>query len=152
MRSYFSGPERSAFHPLFPGPDLICEVNRTLKKANGSEVKIVVRSDNPLNPQQSMVVEVSRREHPDQDWNFVKGWFYCSNRLVPNWGALLVDDSFGSSRSEILKHISYDEMLALINMIGQPMDDLAKIRLQQEDESNQTTLDESPDSSPLPAL
>ncbi len=86
------------------GSDLITEVTRTLKRANGSGVKIVVRSNTPMDPQQSIGVDVFRRDGPDQDWISISG-----------------DEGIKDGLPEMLKAVSDSEVQSMINMIGQPL-------------------------------
>lgn len=94
---------------------LATKVTQTLKRDDGSEVRIVAQAYFGAGLTRSIGVHVHRRESPQHAWKL------CSDRPHPNWRAMSVDVYVKHGRSEMLQAVSYSEILRATSAIGKPL-------------------------------
>ena len=95
--------------------DLVTKVTRVVPRADGSEDKLVAQAYFGTGLHRSVGVDVFRRPSPQGNWQL------CSDRPNPDWRTMSVDEYCKRGRSEKLQTVSPGEILAVANLIGQPM-------------------------------
>lgn len=103
--------------------DLITKVTKIIPW-EGSEVRVIAEQMTGRGLNTSIRVCVHHRESPDHNWVLL------SDRPHPDWASKSVDDYVKHNRFELLQSLSagkilnqlfYQEILKLVDMIGQPM-------------------------------
>lgn len=92
--------------------DLVTKITKIISRSDGSEVKIVAETLFGAGLQESVGVDVFRRESPEHSW------VYCSDQPHPDWQAMSVEEYVKHGRSEMLQTVSPGEMLAVVNGLG----------------------------------
>ena len=92
------------------------QITQTLKRKDGSEVRIIAQAFFGRGLTLSIGVDVYRRENPQHNWKL------CSDRPHPNWREMSVEEYTRHGRSEMLQAVSPGEILRMTNAIGKPMD------------------------------
>ena len=95
--------------------ELVTKISKTLKRADGSEVKIVAEAFFGRGLARSIGVYVHRRVSPEHDW------VLCSDRPHPDWKTMSRDDYIHHGRSEMLQMVSHGEILKAASAIGKPL-------------------------------
>lgn len=86
-------------------------IEHLIRRADGSEVKIVAQEFFSINQQRSIGVYVLRRDNPDSNWHC------CSDRPHPNWRSMSVDEYVKHGRSEMLQTVTTGEILKVISAL-----------------------------------
>jgi len=94
---------------------LITKISQTLKRNDGSEVRIVVEQSFGRGLTPSLGVYVLRRP------TLADNWQLCSNAPHKDWRTMPVDEYQQRGRSEMLRYASSGEILRLSAAIGKPM-------------------------------
>lgn len=89
-------------------------VENLIRRADGSEVKIVAREYFGEGLTRSVGVDVLRRA------NAAAQWTVCSDRPHPNWRNMPVDEYVQHGRSEKLQTASLAEMLKTVMALNNP--------------------------------
>lgn len=90
----------------------MAQATRTIKRQDGSEVRIVAEEFFGAGLTRSIGVYVLRRETPEGDWKL------CSDRPHPDWRTMSVDEYVKHGRSEMLQAASIGEILKLASSLG----------------------------------
>lgn len=85
---------------------------QTIKRADGSEVKIVAEEFFGAGLTRSIGVYVLKRPNPQSQWHL------CNDRPHPNWRNMSVDEYVKHGRSEMLQTVSHGEILKLTQSLG----------------------------------
>jgi hypothetical protein len=88
------------------------KVTQILKRADGSEVKIVAQNFYGLGLTRSVDVYVLRRESPEHAWQL------ASDRPHPDWRTMSVDEYIRHGRSEMLRTVSHGEILKVASALS----------------------------------
>lgn len=94
---------------------LITKITQTLKRADGSEVRIVVEQAFGIGLTPSLGMYVLRRPTTAHNWQL------CSSSPHEEWRTMSVDEYQIHGRSEMLRYVSIGEILRLRAAIGKPM-------------------------------
>ncbi|MCC5611136.1 hypothetical protein LC612_31375 [Nostoc sp. CHAB 5834] len=95
------------------GEELITKVTNIFKRENGSEAKVVVEAMFGAGLHRSVDTQVFRREGPDAQWHL------CCKEPAPGW--VSVDHYVKHGRPEMLKYVTWGEILKTSALIGKPM-------------------------------
>lgn len=97
-------------------PDVITKVTQTLRREDGSEVRIVVTDgSSPASTTLYTDVFVLRRQTPQDNWSL------CNNRPHPDWKGMPREQYLDHGRSEMLQTVTPGEILKLSSLIGKPV-------------------------------
>ena len=94
---------------------LITKITQTLKRPDGSEVRIVVEQAFGSGLTPSLGVYVLRRPTTANNWQL------CKTAPHKDWRTMSVDEYQKHGRSEMLRYVSIGEILRLSAAIGKPM-------------------------------
>ena len=89
-------------------------VENLIRRADGSEAKIVAREYFGAGLTRSMGVDLFRRA------NATSLWTLCSDRPHPGWRSMSVDEYVRHGRSEKLQTVSLGEMLKTVMALNNP--------------------------------
>ena len=87
-------------------------VENLIRRADGSEAKIVAREYFGAGLTRSVGVDVFRRPNATSQWKL------CSDRPHPDWRSMSVDEYVRRGRSEMLQTVSLGEMLKTVNALN----------------------------------
>ena len=94
---------------------LATKVTRFIKRADGTEVKIVATQFIGVGLHSSVGVDVFKRESCGSQWSL------CSDRPHPRWREMSVAEYCQHGRSPKLQAVSHGEILKTASLIGQPV-------------------------------
>jgi hypothetical protein len=94
---------------------MMAKIERTIRKADGSEIKIVAQACFGLGLKLSIDVYVLYRENPTHEWKL------ANDRPHPDWRKMSVDEYVKRGRSEMLRMASIGEILKTTNMLRASM-------------------------------
>jgi hypothetical protein len=86
---------------------------QTIKRDDGSEVRITAEEFFGLGLHRSVGVYVHRRASPDAPWTL------CNDRPHPDWRKMSVDEYVKRGRSEMLRTVSHGEILRVAHQLEQ---------------------------------
>ena len=90
---------------------MAAKLERILRRADGSEAKIVAQAFFDINMKCSVDVHVFRRTGPDHDWKLT------SDQPHPDWRKMSVDEYIKHGRSEMLQTVSHGEIFKTSNAL-----------------------------------
>ena len=89
-------------------------VENLIRRADGSEAKIVAREYFGAGLTRSVGVDVFRRANATGQWTL------CNDRPHPDWRSMSVDEYVRHGRSEMLQTVSLGEMLKTVTALNNP--------------------------------
>ncbi len=89
-------------------------VENLIRRADGSEAKIVAREYFGAGLTRSVGVDVFRRANTTSQWKL------CSDRPHPDWRSMSVDEYVRHGRSEMLQTVSAGEILKTAMVLNNP--------------------------------
>ena len=93
-------------------------VENLIRRADGSEAKIVAREYFGAGLTRSVGVDVFRRANATSQWTL------CNDRPHPDWRSMSVDEYVRHGRSEKLQTVSLGEMLKTVMALNNPQGSL----------------------------
>lgn len=98
------------------GEEKITKATQTIKRDDGSEVRIVAQAFYGAGLHESIDIYVLRRESRNHHWTL------CSERPHPDWKSMPREDYIKFGRSPMLQAVSPGELLKVRSLIGKSMD------------------------------
>lgn len=95
-------------------------IEHLIRRADGSEVKIVAQDFFSVGFERSISAYVLRRESPESHWNL------CADRPHPDWRKMSVDEYVRHGRPEMLQVASAAEILKVTSLLFKQGDALAQ--------------------------
>lgn len=90
----------------------ITKVIQIIKRADGSEARIVATELFGEGLHRSIDVYVHRRSGPDSPWEL------CSDQPHPDWRSMSVDEYIARGRSEKFRTVTHGEIFRAASMLG----------------------------------
>lgn len=100
--------------------ELITKITRIFERSDNSEVKIVAEEFIGAGLTRSIGYYIHRRDKPGQEWTL------CGNTPHPEWRTMSVDEYRRVGRPEMLRFVSWGEILQTISMIGAPLESIER--------------------------